>query len=69
MGARKSDVLQRVGVVLVAVGVGLLVGCVLAPVAGVGCGLIVLGAGVVAFGVAAEREVVADGSGTPTART
>jgi hypothetical protein len=57
------DVLQWVGAVLVAVGVGLLVGYALAPVAGVGCGLIVLGVGVLAFGVAKEREVT-DGSST-----
>jgi hypothetical protein len=63
------DVLQWVGAVLVAVGVGLLVGSVLNAVAGVGCGLIVLGVGVVAFGVAKEREVVTDGSSTSVART
>ena len=63
------DVLQWVGAVLVAVGVGLLVGSVLSAVAGAGCGLIVLGVGVVAFGVAKEREVVTDGSSTSVART
>jgi hypothetical protein len=63
------DVLQWVGAVLVAVGVGLLVGSVLNAVAGVGCGLIVLGVGVVAFGVAKEREVVTDGPSTSVART
>jgi hypothetical protein len=36
---------------------------VLTAVAGVGCGLMVLGIGVLAFGVAKEREVT-DGSST-----
>jgi hypothetical protein len=58
-----SDVLQWAGALLVAVGVGLLVGSVLTAVAGVGCGLCVLGIGVLAFGVAKEREVT-DGSST-----
>jgi fucose permease len=53
---------QLVGLLVLAVGVGLLVGCV-SLVAGVGAGLIVLGVGVLAFGVAAEREVT-DGSST-----
>lgn len=66
-GVLVVDVLQWAGAVLVAVGVGLLVGAVLSVVAGVGCGLIVLGVGALAFGVAMEREV-ADGSGTPAAR-
>ena len=64
-----ADVLQWVGAVLLAIGVGLLVGSVLSPVAGVGCGLVVLGVGVLAFGVAREREVTTDGSSTSVART
>jgi protein-S-isoprenylcysteine O-methyltransferase Ste14 len=57
---------QYVGLVLFAVGVGLLVGSWVL-VAGVGCSLIVLGVGVLAFGVAAEREVT-DGSSSTAAR-
>ena len=57
---------QFAGLVLFAVGVGLCVG-VWSLVAGVGCSLIVLGVGVLAFGVAAEREVT-DGSSTTAAR-
>ena len=57
---------QFVGLLVLAVGVGLLVGCWW-PLAGVGCSLIVLGVGVLAFGVAAEREVT-DGSSSTAAR-
>lgn|GEM_PF-5230202 len=64
-----ADVLQWAGVVLVAAGVGILVGYSLGAVAGVGCGLIVFGVGVLAFGVAKEREVTTDGSSTSVART
>lgn len=62
-----ADRLQWAGVFLLAVGVGLLVGYALAPIAGVGCALTVFGIGVLAFGVAKEREVT-DGPSTPTAR-
>jgi hypothetical protein len=58
---------QLAGLVVVAVGVGLLLGCLLSVVAGVGCALIVAGVGVLAFGVAAEREVT-DGSSSAVAR-
>ena len=68
-GTRVAELMQWVGAVFVAVGVGLLVGCVLSVVGGVGCGLIVFGVGVVAFGVAREREVTTDGSRTPVVRT
>ena len=61
-----AELMQWVGALLVAVGVGLLVGCVLSVVGGVGCGLIVFGVGVLAFGVAREREVTS-GSRTPVA--
>ncbi len=64
-----ADVLQWVGAALLAIGVGLLVGCTLSVVGGVGCGLIVFGVGVLAFGVAREREVTTDGSSTSVART
>jgi len=62
-----ASVLQWAGAVLLAVGVGLLVGGLLSVVAGVGCGLIVLGVGVLAFGVAKEREVT-DGVSSTVAR-
>lgn len=57
---------QAFGVLMFAVGVGLVVG-VWSVLAGVGCSLIVLGVGVLAFGVAAEREVT-DGSSTTATR-
>jgi hypothetical protein len=57
---------QYAGLLLFAFGVGLVVG-VWSQVAGVGCSLIVLGVGVLAFGVAAEREVT-DGSSSTAAR-
>lgn len=59
---------QWLGAFLVAVGVGLLVGAVLSVVAGVGCGLVVFGLGLVAFGIAKEREVT-DAARTSAART
>jgi uncharacterized membrane protein YczE len=62
----RPGVVQLVGLLVLAVGVGLLVGC-WSAVAGVGCSLIVLGVGVLAFGVAAEREVT-DGSRSTAAR-
>jgi hypothetical protein len=61
--------LQWAGLLLLAIGIGLLTGYVMTPVAGVGCGLIVLGLGGLAFGIAAEREVVTNGSSPPAART
>jgi hypothetical protein len=60
--------IQQAGLLILAVGVGLLASYILAPTAGVGCALIVSGVGVLAFGVAAEREVT-DGSSTPASRT
>lgn len=63
-----SSIAQYVGVVLLAIGAGLVVGAVLSVVAGVGVGMLVAGGGLVAFGVAAEREVT-DGSRTPATRT
>jgi hypothetical protein len=53
--------LQWAGLLITAVGAGLLFA--------VGVGLIVFGLGVLAFGVAAEREVVTDGSSKPATRT
>lgn len=65
---RGSELLQQAGLVLVAVGVGLFVGALLGPVAGVGVALVVFGAAVVVFGVVKEREVT-DGTSSTVART
>ena len=63
-----AELMQWAGALIVAVGVGLLVGSVLSVAGGVGCGLIVFGVGVLGFGVAREREVTS-GSRTPVVRT
>lgn len=59
---------QWSGVVLFAIGLGLFIGALLGPVAGVGISLVVCGLGAVTFGVVKEREV-SDGAGSPVARS
>lgn len=53
--------LQWAGLLIIAAGVGLLFG--------VGVGLVVFGAGMLAFGIAAEREAVNNGVSKPRKNT
>jgi len=59
---------QWVGAVLFAIGLGLFIGALLGPVAGVGVALVVCGLGAVTFGMLKEREVT-DGASPPVARS
>ena len=59
---------QWFGVVVFAIGIGLFIGSLLGPVAGVGVALVVCGCGAVTFGTLKEREVT-DGASPPVART
>lgn len=66
--ARGGERLQLVGVVAVAVGVGLFVGALLGLWAGVGVALFVSGCAAVVVGFLKEREVT-DGASPPVVRT
>lgn len=61
-----AERLQQAGIIIAAIGIGLLIGSVLTVVAGVGCGLIVFGAGAIVFGIVKEAEVT-DGTSPPAA--